>query len=111
MGALLRGRGMRVFEAVIGLEVHAQLLSRTKAFCFAPNLFGRDPNTEVGPVSGGLPGALPVLNRRAVELAVRAGVALNCDIRRRSTPSRRSLGAFCAASCHASRRGPSSGTC
>jgi len=79
----------RVYEAVIGLEVHAQLLSRTKAFCLVANEFGGDPNSRVGPVSGGLPGALPVLNEKAVELAVRAGLALDCTIQRKSVFSRK----------------------
>jgi aspartyl-tRNA(Asn)/glutamyl-tRNA(Gln) amidotransferase subunit B len=80
---------MRAFEAVIGLEVHAQLLTATKAFCFVANKFGESENTQVGPVSGGLPGALPVLNEKAVELAVRAGFALNCKINRNSVFSRK----------------------
>jgi len=80
---------MRAYESVIGLEIHAQLLTKTKAFCPVSNTFGQEPNTMVGPVSGGLPGALPVLNARAVELGVRAGLALNCDINRRSVFSRK----------------------
>ena len=77
------------YEAVIGLEIHAQLLTQSKAFCFAPNLFGQSPNTLVGPVSGGLPGALPVLNAEAVRLAIRAGLALNCGINKKSVFSRK----------------------
>ena len=77
------------FEIVIGLEVHAQLMTRTKAFCFVPNTFGAPENTLVGPVSGGLPGALPVLNEQAVKLAVRAGLALNCAINKVSIFSRK----------------------
>lgn len=80
---------MKAYEAVMGLEVHAQLLTQTKAFCFVSNRFGESENSMVGPVSGGLPGALPVLNERAVELAVRAGLALNCTINRRSVFSRK----------------------
>lgn len=80
---------MRAFEAVIGLEVHAQLLTKTKAFCFVANSFGQEENSQVGPVSGGLPGALPVLNKEAVRLAVRAGLALNCQINERSVFSRK----------------------
>jgi aspartyl-tRNA(Asn)/glutamyl-tRNA(Gln) amidotransferase subunit B len=68
------------FEAVIGLEVHAQLMTASKAFCFAPAEFGASENSRVGSVSAGLPGALPVLNSQAVELAIRAGLALNCNI-------------------------------
>ena len=80
---------MIVYEAVMGLEVHAQLLTRTKAFCRVSNSFGEEPNTQVGIVSAGLPGALPVLNEEAVKLAVRAGLALGCRINKRSVFSRK----------------------
>jgi aspartyl-tRNA(Asn)/glutamyl-tRNA(Gln) amidotransferase subunit B len=69
------------YEPVIGLEVHVQLGTRTKIFCGCPTGFGAAPNTNVCPVCLGLPGALPVLSREAVELAVKAGMALNCTIR------------------------------
>jgi aspartyl-tRNA(Asn)/glutamyl-tRNA(Gln) amidotransferase subunit B len=69
------------YEPVIGLEVHVQLGTRTKIFCGCPTGFGALPNTNVCPVCLGLPGALPVLSREAVEFAMKAGMALNCTIR------------------------------
>ena len=69
------------WESVIGLEVHAELLTATKLFSASPNRFGGEPNTHIDPVSLGLPGTLPVINRHAVELAIRVGLALNCDVR------------------------------
>jgi aspartyl-tRNA(Asn)/glutamyl-tRNA(Gln) amidotransferase subunit B len=77
------------FEPVIGLEVHAQLLTSTKIFCGCSAAFGAPPNTNVCAVCLGLPGALPVLNRRAVELAVRAALALGCTIHARSIFARK----------------------
>jgi aspartyl-tRNA(Asn)/glutamyl-tRNA(Gln) amidotransferase subunit B len=71
-----------VWETVIGLEVHAELATRTKLFCGCPNRFGDDPNTNVCPVCLGLPGSLPVLNEQAVTLAMRLGRALRCEVRR-----------------------------
>jgi len=68
------------YEPVIGLEVHVQLLTRTKIFCGCSTRFGDPPNTNVCPVCLGLPGTLPVLNKRAVEMAMRAALALNCTV-------------------------------
>ncbi len=69
------------WEVVIGLEVHCELKTATKLFCGCPNVFGDEPNTNVCPVCLGLPGSLPVINQRAVELAMSIGTALQCDIR------------------------------
>lgn len=77
------------YEPVIGLEVHAQLRTQTKIFCGCPNRFGDPPNTNVCPVCLGLPGTLPVLNRRALELAIRASLALNCKVREHSRFARK----------------------
>ena len=68
------------YEPVIGLEVHVQLLTRTKIFCGCSTRFGDPPNTNVCPVCLGLPGTLPVLNKRAVEIGMRASLALNCTV-------------------------------
>jgi aspartyl-tRNA(Asn)/glutamyl-tRNA(Gln) amidotransferase subunit B len=68
------------YEPVMGMEVHVELSTATKMFCGCANQFGAEPNTHVCPVCLGLPGALPVLNRSAVESAIRIGLALNCDI-------------------------------
>lgn len=73
------------FEAVIGLEVHAQLKTATKIFCGCSTAFGAAPNTQVCPVCLGMPGVLPVLNRKVVEYAIRMGLATHCSI---STESR-----------------------
>ena len=70
------------YELVVGLEVHVELATRTKLFSGSPNRFGDEPNTNIDPVTLGLPGALPVLNRQAVELAMRLGLALNCRVQR-----------------------------
>jgi len=70
----------RRFDPVLGIEVHVELGTKTKMFDAAPNAFGGDPNTFVTPVSLGLPGSLPVVNHKAVEYAIKIGLALNCEI-------------------------------
>lgn len=70
------------YEAVIGLEVHTELRTATKIFCSCKTSFGAEPNTNVCPVCLGLPGVLPVLNKKVLEFAVRTGLALNCEISR-----------------------------
>ena len=68
------------YEVIIGLEIHSELKTDSKLFCSCKNDFGGEPNTRCCPVCLGLPGTLPVLNRHALELAVRAGLAMNCKI-------------------------------
>ena len=77
------------YEAVIGLEVHAQLLTRSKLFCGCSTTFGRPPNTQVCPVCLGMPGVLPVINEKAVEYAIRMALATDCRINHRSVFARK----------------------
>jgi len=84
------GRPVRErYEPVIGLEVHLQLKTASKVFCACSTRFGDPPNTNTCPVCLGLPGSLPVLNRRALELAIRAALALNCTVQERSRFARK----------------------
>src|SRR5690348_14509266 len=83
--AARRSSGMRLmpeYEAVIGMEVHAELLTESKMFCGCRNAFGGEPNTRCCPVCTGMPGSLPVMNKKAVEHVIRTALALNCRITR-----------------------------
>ena len=72
----------KVYETVIGLEVHVELATKTKIFCSCSTEFGGAPNTHTCPVCTGMPGSLPVLNKQVVEYAMAVGLATNCDITR-----------------------------
>jgi aspartyl-tRNA(Asn)/glutamyl-tRNA(Gln) amidotransferase subunit B len=77
------------YEPVIGLEVHAQLMTESKIFCACSTQFGREANANACPVCAGFPGVLPVLNKKVVELAIRAGLATHCRIARSSILARK----------------------
>lgn len=77
------------YEVIIGLEVHAELSTKTKIFCSCPTEFGADPNTHTCPICMAMPGTLPVLNEKVVEYAVKAGLATNCEISRNSKNDRK----------------------
>lgn len=72
------------YEVIIGLEVHAELSTKTKIFCSCPTEFGAEPNAHTCPICMALPGTLPVLNEKVVEYAVKAGLATNCSIEQNS---------------------------
>ena len=80
---------VKKFDPVIGLETHVELSTNTKLFCPAPISFGAEPNTELTPVSLGLPGSLPVINEAAVDYAIKLGLALHCQINEWSQFSRK----------------------
>ena len=79
------------YEAVMGLEVHAELATKTKIFCSCSTKFGAEPNTQVCPICMAMPGTLPVLNEKVVEYAVKAGLATNCTISKDSKNDRKKL--------------------
>ena len=83
------------YEAVIGLEVHVELKTNTKLFCGCRNEFGKKPNTLVCPVCAGMPGTLPRLNKEAVNLAIKAGIGLNCKINKFSRFDRKNYYPIC----------------
>ncbi|MFA7288722.1 MAG: Asp-tRNA(Asn)/Glu-tRNA(Gln) amidotransferase GatCAB subunit B, partial [Melioribacteraceae bacterium] len=80
---------MTKFEPVIGLEIHAQLLTKTKLFCSCSTKFGNPPNSNICPICLGHPGVLPVLNKKVVEFAIMMGLAVDCSIREYSTFARK----------------------
>jgi aspartyl-tRNA(Asn)/glutamyl-tRNA(Gln) amidotransferase subunit B len=77
------------FQLVVGIEVHAQLLTRSKIFCGCSTAFGGEPNSHVCPICLGMPGVLPALNRQVVDFAIRTGLALSCDVQAKSVFARK----------------------
>jgi aspartyl-tRNA(Asn)/glutamyl-tRNA(Gln) amidotransferase subunit B len=90
VSAVTAERVVQSYRVLVGLEIHVQLATRSKMFTAAANGFGGEPNTQVDPVVLGLPGVLPVMNRRAVEYAIKVGLALNCTIARHTKWDRKS---------------------
>ena len=82
---------MKQYETVIGLEVHVELATKTKIFCGCSTEFGGAPNTHTCPVCTGMPGSLPVLNKKVVEFAIKAGLAANCHIHQYCKFDRRTI--------------------
>ncbi len=82
---------MSKYEVVIGLEVHAQLKTKSKLFCSCPTTFGEPPNQNTCPVCAAMPGALPVVNKKAVEYATKMALAVNCKINKNSLFARKKL--------------------
>jgi len=78
-----------VYDVVIGLEVHTEMLTASKMFCGCANLFGGNPNSRTCPVCLGFPGTLPVINEKAVELALKIACALNCNINKNNIFARK----------------------
>ena len=77
------------YEVVIGLEVHAELSTKTKIFCSCPTTFGAEPNTHICPICTAMPGTIPVLNEKVLEYSVKAGLATNCTISKDSKNDRK----------------------
>ena len=80
---------MSNYESIIGLEVHAQLKTNSKMFCGCANHFGDKPNTNICPVCTGQPGVLPVMNKKAIELAIKTAIATDCKINKSSVFARK----------------------
>src|SRR5881296_3562408 len=86
----MSARSYKSYKVLVGMEIHVQLATRSKMFTGAANGFGGEPNSQVNPVVLGLPGTLPVMNKRAVEYAMKVGLALGCQIARHTKWDRKS---------------------